>query len=210
MKAELWVVRTKSSLLMFYYSSSLSCRCALKITNCPFKIRPAQKLFCILFIKVVFCFSQDCPQILPSTQIYIPVGVTKPITLAARNLPQPQSGQRNYECIFHIQGETLSVTALRFNSSSIQCQKIIVSTCTHMHARTHTRTLTYDRSSILLWTRGRQWRFVLTYNVFLFFLHIFRLSRAQPHTGTHRASTNPSFCIMYRTLWCVFCVCVCV
>ncbi|KAG7326479.1 hypothetical protein KOW79_009880 [Hemibagrus wyckioides] len=69
--------------------------------------------------------SEDCPQILPSTQIYIPVGVTKPITLAARNLPQPQSGQRNYECIFHIQGETLSVTALRFNSSSIQCQKII-------------------------------------------------------------------------------------
>uniref|UniRef100_A0AAY5EQC1 Plexin-A1 n=1 Tax=Electrophorus electricus TaxID=8005 RepID=A0AAY5EQC1_ELEEL len=69
--------------------------------------------------------SEDCPQILPSTQIYIPVGVTKPITLAARNLPQPQSGQRNYECIFHIQGETHSVTALRFNSSSIQCQKTI-------------------------------------------------------------------------------------
>ncbi|XP_031423867.1 plexin-A1 [Clupea harengus] len=67
--------------------------------------------------------SEDCPQIIPSSQIYIPVGVTKPITLAARNLPQPQSGQRNYECIFHIQGETHSVTALRFNSSSIQCQK---------------------------------------------------------------------------------------
>ncbi|XP_030634053.1 plexin-A1-like [Chanos chanos] len=67
--------------------------------------------------------SEECPQILSSTQIYIPVGVTKPITLAARNLPQPQSGQRNYECIFHIQGEILSVTALRFNSSSIQCQK---------------------------------------------------------------------------------------
>lgn len=67
--------------------------------------------------------SEDCPQILPSTQIYIPVGIPKPITLSARNLPQPQSGQRNYECIFHIQGETHSVTALRFNSSSIQCQK---------------------------------------------------------------------------------------
>uniref|UniRef100_A0A671L0S1 Plexin-A1-like n=1 Tax=Sinocyclocheilus anshuiensis TaxID=1608454 RepID=A0A671L0S1_9TELE len=67
--------------------------------------------------------SEDCPQILPSTQIFIPVGVPKPITLSARNLPQPQSGQRNYECIFHIQGETQSVTALRFNSSSIQCQK---------------------------------------------------------------------------------------
>ncbi|XP_041130483.1 plexin-A1-like isoform X1 [Polyodon spathula] len=66
--------------------------------------------------------SEDCPQILPSTQIYIPVGVVKPITLAAKNLPQPQSGQRNYECIFHIQGAVISVTALRFNSSSIQCQ----------------------------------------------------------------------------------------
>uniref|UniRef100_A0A668TTT3 Plexin-A1 n=1 Tax=Oreochromis aureus TaxID=47969 RepID=A0A668TTT3_OREAU len=67
--------------------------------------------------------SEDCPQILPSTQIYIPVGVTKPITLAAKNLPQPQSGQRNYECVFHIQGEIHNVPALRFNSTSIQCQK---------------------------------------------------------------------------------------
>ncbi|XP_061908309.1 plexin-A1-like [Entelurus aequoreus] len=69
--------------------------------------------------------SQECPQILPSTQIYIPAGVMRPITLLAQNLPQPQSGQRNYECMFHIQGNTLSVPALRFNSSSIQCQKII-------------------------------------------------------------------------------------
>ncbi|XP_041702401.1 plexin-A1 isoform X2 [Coregonus clupeaformis] len=67
--------------------------------------------------------SEECPQILPSTQIYIPVGVMKPITLLAKNLPQPQSGQRNYECIFHIQGATYSVTALRFNSTSIQCQE---------------------------------------------------------------------------------------
>uniref|UniRef100_A0A8C6Z730 Plexin-A1 n=3 Tax=Palaeognathae TaxID=8783 RepID=A0A8C6Z730_NOTPE len=66
--------------------------------------------------------SEDCPQILPSTQIYIPVGVVKPITLTAKNLPQPQSGQRNYECIFHIPGGTTRVTALRFNSTSIQCQ----------------------------------------------------------------------------------------
>ncbi|KAM4610656.1 plexin-A1-like [Polymixia lowei] len=67
--------------------------------------------------------SEECPQILPSTQIYIPVGVLRPITLLAQNLPQPQSGQRNYECIFHIQGSTHSVPALRFNSTSIQCQK---------------------------------------------------------------------------------------
>ncbi|XP_039766033.1 plexin-A1 isoform X3 [Ornithorhynchus anatinus] len=66
--------------------------------------------------------SEDCPQILPSTQIYVPVGVVKPITLAAKNLPQPQSGQRNYECIFHIPGNPARVTALRFNSTSIQCQ----------------------------------------------------------------------------------------
>ncbi|CDQ93841.1 unnamed protein product [Oncorhynchus mykiss] len=72
--------------------------------------------------------SEECPQILPSTQIYIPVGVMKPITLLAKNLPQPQSGQRNYECIFHIQGATYSVTALRFNSTSIQCQRTSVST----------------------------------------------------------------------------------
>uniref|UniRef100_A0A8C6Q5F3 Plexin-A1 n=1 Tax=Nothobranchius furzeri TaxID=105023 RepID=A0A8C6Q5F3_NOTFU len=67
--------------------------------------------------------SQECPQILPSTQIYIPAGVMRPVTLLAQNLPQPQSGQRNYECIFHIQGNSHSVPALRFNSSSIQCQK---------------------------------------------------------------------------------------
>ncbi|XP_059397408.1 plexin-A1-like isoform X4 [Carassius carassius] len=72
--------------------------------------------------------SEDCPQILPSTQIYIPVGVMKPITLLARNLPQPQSGQRNYECIFYIQGKEYSVTALRFNSTSIQCQKTMLRT----------------------------------------------------------------------------------
>uniref|UniRef100_A0A8C2WEC3 Plexin-A1 n=1 Tax=Cyclopterus lumpus TaxID=8103 RepID=A0A8C2WEC3_CYCLU len=42
--------------------------------------------------------SEECPQILPSTQIYMPAG----------NLPQPH---------------THSVPALRFNSTSIQCQK---------------------------------------------------------------------------------------
>ncbi|KAM9786114.1 plexin-A1-like [Neosynchiropus ocellatus] len=67
--------------------------------------------------------SQECPQILPSTQIYIPAGVMRPVTLLAQNLPQPQSGQRNYECIFHIQGTSLNVPALRFNSTSLQCQK---------------------------------------------------------------------------------------
>ncbi|KAM8864360.1 plexin-A2 isoform 1-T2 [Spinachia spinachia] len=66
--------------------------------------------------------SEDCPQLVRSEQILIPVGEVKPITLKARNLPQPQSGQRGYECVLHIQGVDHRVTALRFNSSSVQCQ----------------------------------------------------------------------------------------
>lgn len=52
----------------------------------------------------------------------IPVGEVKPVTLKARNLPQPQSGQRGYECVLNIQGAVHRVPALRFNSSSVQCQ----------------------------------------------------------------------------------------
>ncbi|KAM6977172.1 plexin-A2 [Aplochiton taeniatus] len=66
--------------------------------------------------------SEDCPQLVRSGQILIPAGEVKPITLKARNLPQPQSGQRGYECVLHIQGVSHRVTALRFNSSSVQCQ----------------------------------------------------------------------------------------
>lgn len=57
-----------------------------------------------------------------SEEILIPAGEVKPITLKAKNLPQPQSGQRGYECVLHIQGVSQRVTALRFNSSSVQCQ----------------------------------------------------------------------------------------
>lgn len=57
-----------------------------------------------------------------SEEILIPAGEVKPITLKAKNLPQPQSGQRGYECVLHIQGVSHRVTALRFNSSSVQCQ----------------------------------------------------------------------------------------
>ncbi|MGH0171119.1 UNVERIFIED_CONTAM: hypothetical protein FKN15_060563 [Acipenser sinensis] len=66
--------------------------------------------------------SEDCPQLVPLEQILIPVGEVKPITLKARNLPQPQSGQRGYECVLDIQGTSHRVPALRFNSSSVQCQ----------------------------------------------------------------------------------------
>ncbi|KAB5567206.1 hypothetical protein PHYPO_G00230120 [Pangasianodon hypophthalmus] len=65
---------------------------------------------------------EGCPQILHSTNILVPAGVVRPITLRARNLPQPQSGQKNYECVFSIQGKIQRVPAVRFNSSCIQCQ----------------------------------------------------------------------------------------
>ncbi|KAK2841359.1 hypothetical protein Q7C36_012938 [Tachysurus vachellii] len=65
---------------------------------------------------------EGCPQILHSSDILVPAGVVRPITLRARNLPQPQSGQKNYECVFNIQGKIQRVPAVRFNSSCIQCQ----------------------------------------------------------------------------------------
>uniref|UniRef100_A0A8C6UJ09 Plexin A4 n=1 Tax=Neogobius melanostomus TaxID=47308 RepID=A0A8C6UJ09_9GOBI len=64
----------------------------------------------------------ECPQLLPAEKILVPVNVVKPITLRAKNLPQPQSGQRGYECVLTIQGNEHRVPALRFNSSSVQCQ----------------------------------------------------------------------------------------
>uniref|UniRef100_A0A672NFM3 Plexin-A4 n=1 Tax=Sinocyclocheilus grahami TaxID=75366 RepID=A0A672NFM3_SINGR len=65
---------------------------------------------------------EECPQLLPADRILVPVNVVKPITLRAKNLPQPQSGQRGYECVLTIQGVEQRVPALRFNSSSVQCQ----------------------------------------------------------------------------------------
>ncbi|XP_077324844.1 plexin-A4 [Lithobates pipiens] len=65
---------------------------------------------------------EECPQLLHTEKILIPVDVVKPITLKAKNLPQPQSGQKGYECILNIQGNEQRVPALRFNSSSVQCQ----------------------------------------------------------------------------------------
>uniref|UniRef100_A0A8C1LSA5 Plexin-A4 n=1 Tax=Cyprinus carpio TaxID=7962 RepID=A0A8C1LSA5_CYPCA len=65
---------------------------------------------------------EECPQLLPADRILVPVNIVKPITLRAKNLPQPQSGQRGYECLLTIQGVEQRVPALRFNSSSVQCQ----------------------------------------------------------------------------------------
>ncbi|XP_061470157.1 plexin-A3 isoform X1 [Rhineura floridana] len=66
--------------------------------------------------------TEGCPELLPGGEILIPVGVLQPITLRAKNLPQPQSGQKNYECVLGIQGHQQRVPAVRFNSSSVQCQ----------------------------------------------------------------------------------------
>lgn len=74
------------------------------------------------FMCLCLLFAQDCPQLLHSGEILIPAGEVRPITLRARNLPQPQSGQRGYECVVHVQGVVHRVTALRFNSTSVQCQ----------------------------------------------------------------------------------------
>uniref|UniRef100_A0A2K5DDC6 Plexin-A3 n=1 Tax=Aotus nancymaae TaxID=37293 RepID=A0A2K5DDC6_AOTNA len=65
---------------------------------------------------------EGCPEILPSGDLLIPVGVMQPLTLRAKNLPQPQSGQKNYECVVWVQGRQQRVPAVRFNSSSVQCQ----------------------------------------------------------------------------------------
>lgn len=51
----------------------------------------------------------------------------QPLTLRAKNLPQPQSGQKNYECVVRVQGQQQRVPAVRFNSSSVQCQNASVS-----------------------------------------------------------------------------------
>ncbi|XP_010637106.1 plexin-A3 isoform X1 [Fukomys damarensis] len=65
---------------------------------------------------------QGCPELLPRGDLLIPVGVMQPLTLRAKNLPQPQSGQKNYECVVRVQGRQQRVPAVRFNSSSVQCQ----------------------------------------------------------------------------------------
>ncbi|XP_031697493.1 plexin A3-like, partial [Anarrhichthys ocellatus] len=80
---------------------------------------------------------EGCPQILPTSDILVPAGMVRPITLRARNLPQPQSGQKNYECVFNIQGKVQRIPAVRFNSSCIQCQNTSVRHYTTQHAPLH-------------------------------------------------------------------------
>lgn len=67
----------------------------------------------------------------------------QPLTLRAKNLPQPQSGQKNYECVVRVQGRQQRVPAVRFNSSSVQCQNASV--------RLPCRTSPGSVSSLLAW-----------------------------------------------------------
>uniref|UniRef100_A0A8C5D0I5 Plexin A3 n=1 Tax=Gadus morhua TaxID=8049 RepID=A0A8C5D0I5_GADMO len=83
--------------------------CTNNLLDCSFQEGKVSKL-------------EGCPQILPGLDILVPAGLVRPITLRALNLPQPQSGQKNYECVFSIQGSSQRVPAVRFNSSCIQCQ----------------------------------------------------------------------------------------
>ncbi|XP_074872779.1 plexin-A3 [Carettochelys insculpta] len=66
--------------------------------------------------------AEGCPELLFTGQLLIPAGVLQPITLRAKNLPQPQSGQKSYECVLAVQGRRQRVPAVRYNSSSVQCQ----------------------------------------------------------------------------------------
>uniref|UniRef100_A0A672MXM1 Plexin A2 n=1 Tax=Sinocyclocheilus grahami TaxID=75366 RepID=A0A672MXM1_SINGR len=124
-----------TSRLLILYSISLSCvhsfhlfRCLSCVTSsfrchwCKYRNLCTHDPSSCSFQEGRVNASEDCPQLVRSEEILIPAGEVKPITLKARNLPQPQSGQRGYECVLHIQGVTHRVTALRFNSSSVQCQ----------------------------------------------------------------------------------------
>lgn len=91
------------------------------------KVEQGKDLGCVWRSSCTCCLFQDCPQLLRVDKILVPVEVIKPITLKAKNLPQPQSGQRGYECVLSIQGNEQRVPALRFNSSSVQCQNTSVS-----------------------------------------------------------------------------------
>ena len=120
----------------------------------------------VWFLLIINTYSprrQDCPQLLDSGQILIPAGEVRPITLRARNLPQPQSGQRGYECVVQVQGSSQRVTALRFNSTSVQCQNSSVGapyTPPHTHTHTHTPPHTHSHAHIATHTSGGSMSFL--------------------------------------------------
>lgn len=67
-------------------------------------------------------YPQDCSQLLRVDKILVPVEVIKPITLKAKNLPQPQPGQRGWPSASSTSRQRAEGARLRFNSSSVQCQ----------------------------------------------------------------------------------------
>lgn len=124
--------RTTAKYMLYFFSSDSlkviveycwgETTCKTHCSYCPSQLQ--KKQYWSFF--VVFAALQGCPQLLPAERILVPVNVVKPITLRAKNLPQPQSGQRGYECVLTIQGNEHRVPALRFNSSSVQCQNTSV------------------------------------------------------------------------------------
>ncbi len=132
------MTKTNAELCTIYYVCYKQ-EWPLKLFNVfEFSILRCRSLFNHVFFKIYIKnnISEDYPLVLVCRSVLRscrPLRSTSllvswsPSPLLARNLPQPQSGQRNYECIFYIQGREYSVTALRFNSTSIQCQKTMVS-----------------------------------------------------------------------------------
>ncbi|KAG9345724.1 hypothetical protein JZ751_008868, partial [Albula glossodonta] len=69
---------------------------------------------------------EECPQLLPAERILVPVNVVKPITLRAKNLPQPQSGQRGYECVLTIQGQELKYSYDGMDTGSLPVDLTVI------------------------------------------------------------------------------------
>uniref|UniRef100_A0A8C1W7Y9 Plexin A3 n=1 Tax=Cyprinus carpio TaxID=7962 RepID=A0A8C1W7Y9_CYPCA len=125
-------LKSKETGLIFITADFIFYNCSVLCSSCVSSLFPCNwcKYRHICTNNVAECSFQEgrvssaegCPQILPSSDILVPAGIVRPITLRARNLPQPQSGQKNYECVFKIQGKVQRIPAVRFNSSCIQCQ----------------------------------------------------------------------------------------
>lgn len=136
---KLYIYNSRAFIRFSNTSIQMHTRCVLPLSPCHF-YNVNLVMYCVLMYVVVTHnlflssgFFQGCPQLLPADRILVPVNVVKPITLRAKNLPQPQSGQRGYECLLTIQGNEHRVPALRFNSSSVQCQNTSVGkVCMHV------------------------------------------------------------------------------
>ncbi|XP_068780209.1 plexin-A3 [Struthio camelus] len=64
---------------------------------------------------------QGCPALEAGGGLLVPAGVPQPLTLAARNLPEPGPGRGGYECLVGVRGQRRRLPALRLNASALQC-----------------------------------------------------------------------------------------